>query len=274
MTNAPIVPPGDLDSNIAEMHERLLVLQNEFGRRWSAIEAGRTKSELAAYCVLLLNRVHAWVDTLARLDRYQDFQAHAVAARFTLEATVDFVLFIDEPTLLAKYGIWEDSARLAAGPRAIESGYGSPEMASWVAANKARVTDARNKTWPRKDKKGGKPKNSSHPMRWTGTDLRTDVVAAEKIRPLELTKFAALLDYLNWSTHGSGVAVAGLGLESFKGLAFGCLLASCTCAGYCLLLTEEIVIGGPPLTKQTAAELRQSLRLDVYLRRLSAIANV
>jgi hypothetical protein len=63
-----------------------------------------------------------WMETLARLDRTQDFQAVATCTRFQLENCVDLVLVSSdrEGELAAKMEAWSISARYKAAASAVK----------------------------------------------------------------------------------------------------------------------------------------------------------
>ena len=72
-----------------------------------------TQREILATGIFL--RSLCWMETLARLDRVQDFQAVATGARFLLEACVDLVLLDHDDTeqLSTKMLDWATSAKFA-----------------------------------------------------------------------------------------------------------------------------------------------------------------
>jgi hypothetical protein len=155
------------------------------------------------------------METLARLDRVQDFQAVSTATRFLLEACVDLVLINhdDNGKLSSEMSDWASSAKLAMSQGLVKffeaRNESVPEqyerLKLFYDANKASVSSLRLTHW------GGK-----HPQRWTGRSLLSDCQAADVLEPIRipaelsmsLTAFHETeIRRLNWLVHGSGIAI-------------------------------------------------------------------
>jgi hypothetical protein len=155
-----------------------------------------------------------WMETLARLDRVQDFQAVSAGTRGLLEACVDAVLIDHDDTgqLTTKMADWATSAKFLMSQEMVNFYAGRnqsvPEQQEplklFYDANKSFVSTLRAKHW------GGK-----HPQRWTNSALLSDCIAADKFEPIlipaelgmPLAEFHETeIRRLHWYVHASGTA--------------------------------------------------------------------
>lgn len=174
-------------------------------------------------------RALCWMETLARLDKVQDFQAVATCTRSLLESCVDtiFIGHDDAGQLTVKMHDWATSAKFKASQAVVEfyrkRGDRVPEIQEplerYYEEHKESITPIRTKHW------GG-----DHPQRWTGRRLGADCRTADELEPSRivpelgksLTEFhVAEVGRLNWQVHGSGVAI----LEHSPGQSFFLLCA-------------------------------------------------
>ncbi|HXM94207.1 MAG TPA: hypothetical protein VOA64_08140 [Candidatus Dormibacteraeota bacterium] len=172
-----------------------------------------TYREILATGIFL--RSLCWMETLARLDHVQDFQAVSTGTRFLLEACVDLVLINhdDDGKLSIKMSDWALSAKFAMSQELVKfynaRNESVPEqhepLKFFYEANKSSIPSLRSKYW------GGK-----HPQRWTNCQLLSDCQAADKLEPIRIPaelgmSLAAFheseIRRLNWLVHGSGIAI-------------------------------------------------------------------
>jgi hypothetical protein len=156
-----------------------------------------------------------WMETLARLDRVQDFQAVSTGTRFLLEACVDLVLINhdDGGELSIKMSDWASSAKFVMSQELVRFYKARNEpvpeqhepLKFFYEANKSSISSLRLKHW------GGK-----HPQRWTNCGLLSDCKAADMLEPIRIPaelgmSLAAFheteIRRLNWLVHGSGIAI-------------------------------------------------------------------
>jgi len=156
-----------------------------------------------------------WIETLARLDRVQDFQAVSAATRSLLEACVDAVLIDHDDTgqLTTKMSDWATSAKFAMSQEMVRF-YTStkqvvPEQQEplklFYERTKSAVHALRSKHW------GGK-----HPRRWTNCTLLSDCRTADELEPMRIPAELGMplaelheteIRRLHWYVHGSGIAI-------------------------------------------------------------------
>jgi hypothetical protein len=172
-----------------------------------------TEREILATGIFL--RSLSWMETLARLDRVQDFQAVSTGTRFLLEACVDLVLISHDNggQLSIKMSDWASSAKFAMSKELVQfyraRNESVPEqhepLKFFYEANKSTIPSLRSKHW------GGR-----HPQRWTNCGLLSDCQVADGLEPIRisaeldmsLTAFHETeIRRLNWLVHGSGIAI-------------------------------------------------------------------
>jgi hypothetical protein len=155
-----------------------------------------------------------WMETLARLDRVQDFQAVSAGTRALLEACVDAVLIDHDDTgqLTKKMTDWATSAKFVMSQEMVNfyAGRNQPipeqheRLKLFYDTNKSSVPALRSKHW------GGK-----HPQRWTNCALLSDCRTADKLEPIRIPAELRMslaefheteIRRLNWYVHGSGTA--------------------------------------------------------------------
>jgi hypothetical protein len=163
------------------------------------------------------------METLERLDHAFDFQAVATCTRSLLEALVDLVLITNDGTgaLTAKMGDWATSAKFKACAGAVNyymrQGQQVPDchrpMEDFYLQNKLLVGSLRAKHWSNK-----------HPDRWTGANLQADCKEADLLEPIRIQAeletsldefYETQIRRMNWSVHGSGVALLGRASEDW-----------------------------------------------------------
>jgi len=156
-----------------------------------------------------------WIETLARLNKPQDFQGVATCTRSLLEMCVDVVFIAHDDTgqLTAKMYDWAKSAKFQTSKSIVEfykkRGEKVPEIQEdlerYFKENKESIVPIRNMHW-----------DGDHQQRWTGRWLGADCQQADELEPTcisaELGKSLAELHIaqigrLNWLVHGSGVAI-------------------------------------------------------------------
>jgi hypothetical protein len=156
-----------------------------------------------------------WMETLARLDRVQDFQAVSAGTRALLEACVDVVLVDHDGTgqLTMKMADWATSAKFVMSQEMVNfytaRSQSVPEQLEplklFYDANKSSVSALRSKHW------GGK-----HPPRWTNCALLSDCRTADKLEPIRIPAELGMslaefheteIRRLHWYVHGSGTAI-------------------------------------------------------------------
>jgi hypothetical protein len=174
-----------------------------------------TQRELCVCNIFL--RALCWMETLARLDRVQDFQAVAACTRFELEAAVDLVILRSDRNgkLTTKMEAWVTSTKFKAAENATNFYRARGEtipavhqpLTSFYDNNRDFVKNLRIEHW------GGR-----HPDRWTGSTLLEDCSTADGLSPVQvvdemgigLTEFYETeVRRLNWLIHGSGAAILG-----------------------------------------------------------------
>jgi hypothetical protein len=172
-----------------------------------------SQRELCAKGIFL--RSLCWMETLARLDRPQDFQAVGTCTRFLFETCVDLVL-VDhnqKGDLTERMSDWATSAKFKAAEQAVKfyraRGKKVPDVHEslelFYDENGGQVQTLRSKHW-----------NSVHPDRWTGSDLLSDCRTADGFEPVRIPDelgmglvefYETQVRRLNWLVHGSGVAI-------------------------------------------------------------------
>jgi hypothetical protein len=149
----------------------------------------------------LLDRVACWLLTLHRLDNTTHYQASMAGLRGLLELTVDLAFLFKDPSLNDQLEAWELSAKIRHARNFSSYGKGSPvalsAAAAFINAREPQVAALRQKYWNCK----------THPPRWTGRDLRSDVRLAQQVCPgLELERiFEETYSYTCWQVHGSAL---------------------------------------------------------------------
>lgn len=182
----------------------------------------------------LLDRVACWVQTLHTLDNVCHYQGHMAALRSMLELTVDLGLLWSVPESNSKLEAWEASARLKSAKLFLENvgGLHSDELSRVDRAAATRcmqdsptIAALRQQYW-----------NGSHPSRWTGKSLISDLsIVDDRLPALELKElYFVMYQYLCWTVHGSALAgsrgltaamlvpVVGMAMISGGRLGLGC----------------------------------------------------
>src|ERR1700690_463548 len=93
------------------------------------------------------------MQSLARLSRATDFQAHSAGCRAMLEIAVDVALVVSEPSLVERMQAWEQSAKLKACNRyrsyALKAKIANPSQTKlgFIDRNEQRILGLRKKHW-------------------------------------------------------------------------------------------------------------------------------
>jgi hypothetical protein len=180
-----------------------------------------TPREIIATGIFL--RSLCWMETLARLDRVQDFQAVSTGTRSLLEALVDLVFIDHDDTgeLTTKMSDWAASAKFAMSQELVKFYADRDQLVPeqyealqfFYDGNKSSVPALRSKHW------GGK-----HPPRWTNRQLLLDCRSADQLEPIRIPDELGMslaefheteIRRLNWLVHGSGIAIISNAPESW-----------------------------------------------------------
>jgi hypothetical protein len=196
----------------------------------------------------LYSRAVAWMMTLKRLDQAVDFQAVMSAVRSLMEITVDLILIHHDKTDTSAFRMrqWEVSAKMKAAKALVEYFTNRAKLpipdeyqpqVDFIDREEANVELMRKGLWPYTGSDPKRQSKGTHPDRWTGNSLSTDVIKADSLHGPEIKKiFGSNLEEfyeteyrrLNWSVHGSGLAgVWNLPPEVFHSM---CGLAFIWCA--------------------------------------------
>lgn len=154
-------------------------------------------------CGAMIQRLHAWLMSIQKLDAPADFQAILTAGRALFEMAVDLTLIkFEESGSMSKMQAWHMDAKLRWAKSKVENGLDSDGSAARF------VSEVRTEVSAMVDKHWGTPelKNKRNKGRWTGRDLSVDSKKAESYASdgfveyyLERYKAAC------WQVHGSGV---------------------------------------------------------------------
>lgn len=233
----------------------------------------------------LHSRATAWLMTLRKLDEPVNFQAILSGVRSLLETAVDMVLLSYDKTDASAFRMrqWEVSAKLKSA-KAIVSYFKTRARApvpdeyqpqvEFIEREEASVEMIRAGLWPYTGPDPKRQGTGSHPDRWTGKNLSTDVLAADRLHGGEIKKILGTsieefyaIEYrrLNWSVHGSGLAgVWNLPPEAFYavcGLAFvWCVRLAMICS---LIVITEFKDSG--MTENLPALEEEARRLCAVL---------
>jgi hypothetical protein len=152
----------------------------------------------------LVERAAVWMQSMARLDRWTDYQAHSSGCRAMLELAVDVALITSEPALATRMWAFEESAKLKSCNRyrafAIKTNLANPNETKMTFGfrNEHAAKALRRQHWG----------SEKHPQTWFGTSF--DQMAAEADRRVGSDYeafYANRYDELCWGTHGSTLAL-------------------------------------------------------------------
>jgi hypothetical protein len=153
-------------------------------------------------CHALFLRVHAWLNSVSKLDEAVDFQGTSAAARAVFETAIDLVLVQhEENQSVHKLLAWERSCKLKYAERQATHS-SEPHVIEFIDKNKVAIVAEREATWGKT--RNGKPVT---PERWTARNLDQDARAAQLYVPTShFVKFYSQ-HYIPacWYVHGSGV---------------------------------------------------------------------
>jgi hypothetical protein len=149
-------------------------------------------------------RIACGIQTLNKLDHYQDYQAICAVLRGGLESAIDVELLTNVPSDAQKVRDWEWCSKAKIGDQAV-SVYGSNVPTEfviyvrWANANRQKIALLKNKNnWGKKT-----------PNYWHNMKLEDAAKKATKVsnNPIYLKAYVMLYSISNWGIHGSGAII-------------------------------------------------------------------